>query len=94
MNDRVQPKWLPSKDALNEAVKGYDWAMSFLDDDPRLGWQDVKRGALQAALVAAHQQQREELEALLTPEALARLDEAEAEYERRYLFGEGCSDDA
>lgn len=40
-----------------------------------------------AELMAAAQAQRTELESLLTPEALAELDAAEAEATRRFLFG-------
>ncbi len=39
-----------------------------------------------AELIAAAQAQRAELEKLLTPEALARLDAAEAELERRISY--------
>lgn len=40
-----------------------------------------------AEMIAAYQAQRVELEQLLTPEALARLDEAEDAATRRLLFG-------
>ena len=40
-----------------------------------------------AELIEAGKKQRVEAEALLTPEALARIDAAEAELTRRVLFG-------
>lgn len=40
-----------------------------------------------AAMIEAAKAQRRELESLLTPEAVARLDAADAEIDRRFLFG-------
>jgi uroporphyrinogen-III synthase len=40
-----------------------------------------------AELIEAAQQQRAEIEALLSPEGLAKLDAAEEEITRRFLFG-------
>lgn len=40
-----------------------------------------------AELIAAAEKQREELRATLTPEAFQRLEDAELEAERRFLFG-------
>ncbi len=42
-------------------------------------------------LVEHARRERQELEALLTPEALAKLDRAEAEAERKFLAGSGAS---
>lgn len=39
------------------------------------------------ALIEAARKERVELEAMLTPEAIARIDAAEAEIDRRFLFG-------
>jgi hypothetical protein len=44
-----------------------------------------------AEMVEAHKRQREELKALLTPEAYARIEALEDEFMRHVLYGEGTT---
>lgn len=78
---------------LHGTTQGRGWGTGNLMDSrghikPLEEFPDDKRTEARERLEKFQQEHREKLEATLTPEFLAKLDEAEAEFERKLFEGE------